>query len=333
MTYRNRLIILSSALGVLVILFIASMVFSPENTWKRAAAGRLVQAESIESIDTIDIQTPAGKTTLVKADGSWYIEADGARFPAQKTRIDSFLKSLVESSDLFTVSQNRDTWKDFSVTEDTAKHIILKGAKGALLGDFYVGKQEPTARGIYVRFADKDATWQVENNFSSYLDGGREYWESLRLLPEGITERNVQSFSVKANLSFDNAGQKKIDASYRLTRGRGETWIAEGNPNLALENIKVKGAVSRFVDFTGSEYSPLSGPETGLENPSATVTMQTGDAATLTILIGSRLKDTGKFYVRLQGSPYTMLANGWSIEGAIVPLDFFKSAPPASKKK
>jgi hypothetical protein len=329
MTYKNKLIILSSALGVLVVLFAISIVFSPENAWKRAASGRLVQARTIDEIGSAEIRTASSDLVFTRSGKSWTVVASGATYPARKERIEAFAQALLSQSELFVVSKAKATWKNFEVGDDAANRITVKNAKGAVIGDFFVGKQAPTSGSVYVRIAGKDSVYQVGNGFSSYTANDTQYWENLRLLPEDFTERNIQSVAFKAqNLAIDD--KKTVNAVYRITRGRGETWVVEGNPAFKADPVKVKTAVTRLSAFEGSEFTADPADQTGLGNPTAVISIAGDTGKGYAILVGAKKKDTGKFYVTLEGGTYVYLANPWTIEDAIQPLDSLKAT---AKKK
>jgi hypothetical protein len=333
MKYRTKLIALSSVLGALAVLFLASVVFSPENTWRRAAAGRLIASSGLSDVASVEIKAPASDIVLAASGGAWTIKSGDAIYPAQSGRVESFVKALLGASELIQVSKSKDNWAGFEVTDEAAKRVTVKNVKGAVVGDFLVGKQEPTARGIYVRMAGKDPVFQTPNSFGSYLQNEAKYWEYLRLLPEGLKIENVQSFEVKANLSLDDTGSRKIGESYRLVRGKGEAWSAEGRADISIDASKATTAVRNVLDFEAADFSAEKADQAGLTAPSATVYLAIGNGNSYQINVGSRIKDSGKFYLSVSGGKYVYLAESWMIENIVKTLDSVKATPATAGQK
>lgn len=317
MTYRNKVIALSSTLAFLLLVYAAGLLFSPDRLRDRAEAGKLLAGKAADAAELSIAEGPGAPMVFKKASGAWSLEEEGASLPVQSSRIESLLSSLEKVASLSPRSSSRSSWKDFSLDETRARHIVVKGAAGRSLADFYSGSYGPTGSEIYVRLAGKDSVYASAADFGSYLEGGRASWLSRALFKDAKIE-DVQSVDYSSSLDLSGAakgGSAAVARSVAWNAVRnGGGWTAKGTGG-SVKSETVDAVLRSALALEGEDMRAIVPPE-AFAKTQASIVMRLGSGKTLSFEVGGAAPD-GLFYARSSASPYVYEVSRYSLANVL----------------
>ena len=163
MRYEKKVIVLSSVLAALLLIWGAGLLFSPERVAARSESAHLLAGKSAE-VAAVSLKVPGGAALdFQKSGADWLLVDGGAKLPAQAKRLASFADDIAAIARLRVVARSKDSWSGFQLDEAQAKHAILKDASGKTLADLYFGGYGPTGSETYIRKAGPPTspTWRT----------------------------------------------------------------------------------------------------------------------------------------------------------------------------
>lgn len=159
---------------ILVIQVLIILIF--DNPWssgsfrdplENAEEAALFPGFRMEDAVAIKIQEGQKAVTLARsagAEGSWYVEASGGRYKADRLSVDSLLSSITRLKKSDVVSRRPDKAHLFEVDEAAAVQLVVSDSKGVKIVQLRVGKSLGALRGTYVKVPDRDEVYlQMEN--------------------------------------------------------------------------------------------------------------------------------------------------------------------------
>ena len=316
MRYEKKVLALSSALAVLLVVWAAGLVFSPERVAARAESVRLIAGKAAD-VAAITLQGGSGATgsavELARTGSTWSLLDGSSRLPVQGQRVSSFIDDLGSITRLRVVARSKDSWAGFQLDEAQAKRAVLKDASGKVLADLYVGGPGPTGSEVYLRRAGSDLSYSAESGIASYMGYGRTTWLDLRVLG-GLKESEVQSFSVKASIALDGKGKAPTILDYVLTRdAKGwKSGAAQIDPDSASSLLR------SVVDLQGEDYVAAPPPE-AFARIDARIALDLGNGQSKVIEVGATSGDN-RFYARLSGGGFAFTLSSYSLRGALKSL-------------
>jgi len=198
MTYKERLTFLGSLIGVLIVLYIVSVIVTSDIGAKTSSYAWLDSkaAEKVLKITVYDAQNDSD-LELRKKNYQWFVLNNGLEFPAKQLRVEDFLKILTTRSAWPVRSASAGTHERFGLGQSASRITLF--AETVLL-ELLVGNEDIFKNEIYFRKAGQNEVRSGDNAIKSYLSGSAANWYNLRLLPEsengGIDLSSVQRLSV-----------------------------------------------------------------------------------------------------------------------------------------
>lgn len=228
----------------------------------------LVEQSTIEQAAKLRL-TDAGKTvTLVRqSDGTWRV-ADYHDFPADFSKLSSFVDNLTDAKlqRLVTSNPDRIARLEFKDTK-----IELLDAADKTLWSATLGKTAETGSGRFVRFGDEPKAFLA--NLSAWLDTTAKNWTDttlVRLKPEDISKIEVAT-SVSEWTTFTRDSE---DAP----------WTSPQTPESKTPDAsKLTSLLTSLTSLRFSDTTALDDPKLAEAKPHArTVKLTTFDDKTLT---------------------------------------------------
>jgi len=331
MSYRNKVIALSSALAVLLLIYAGGLVFAPERNAARSEAGKLLSGKATD-VAAFTIGDTAGAPSLEfakDADG-WALTEEGQSLPVQSGKIDAFLAALASVSRLSPRSEGKGDLSGFGLGTNAGVRITAKSASGKLLADFVVGDLGPTGKEVYVRPKGTGPVYAAAADFESYVKEGRAGWLDLRVFATPIRIDDVQTIETSAKLSLvtgsaagaagtggaagaKGASAAPIVAEWTASRKEGG-WAGKKGP---YDTVAVESVLRSIVNLSGQDIVAMP-PADAFTNPQGRIELGLGTGGTRAIEIG-RDAGNGSCYLRAQGSSFVYLVSAYSLMNAVRP--------------
>jgi hypothetical protein len=327
MRYEKKVLVLSSVLAALLVIWAAGLIFSPERVAARSESARLIAGKASD-VASISLQGPAPapakgaapaapasppSVELSKSGSSWVLLDGSAKFPVESSRVTSFLDALGSVSRLRVVARSKDSWAGFQLDDAHAKHALLKDASGKVLADLYVGSYGPTGSEIYLRRGSSDLSYTADSSVSSYLDPNRGSWLDLKVLG-GLKEGDVQSLAIKSSIVLDSKTKAKLDLDYSLRRD-GQGWKA-GAAQVDAESVAA--LVRSVIALRGEDYV-VAPPSEAFAKIDARLALELGTGKSTVVEVGAMAPDN-RFYARIAGEGPVFTLSSFSLKSVLKSL-------------
>jgi len=310
MRYEKKVIVLSSVLAALLVVWAAGIVFSPERVAARSESARLIAGKTAD-VASISLQSPGSPSIeLAKSGSGWSLADEAARFPVQAVRVSSFLDDLAAISRLRLVARSKDSWAGCQLDEARAKRALLQDASGKVVADFYVGGFGPTGSEVYVRRSGSDLSYSVETGIASYLGYGRPSWLDLKALGD-LKEADIQSLAIKSSIALDGKGKSPLKLDYSLRRD-GQGWKS-GAAQLDAESVS---ALLRSIAGLQGEDYVAAPPADAFSAIEARISLDLGTGSSLALEVGSP-SGTDRYYARVAGKPLVFLVSSYNLRNCL----------------
>lgn len=317
MSYRNKVIALSSALTVLLLIYAGGLVFAPERNAARAEAGKLLFGKAAD-VASFTIGGSAGAASLEfeKAADGWALVEEGQVLPVQSGRVEAFLDSLAAVSRLSPRSEGKGDLSGFGLGADSAAKIAAKSASGKVMADFSLGGLGPTGNETYVRLKGTGPVYAAAADFASYVKEGRTGWLDLRVFAMQIRIDDVQTIATKAKLSLGGgsaADAAPIVAEWTASRKDGGWTGRDG----AYDAVAVESLLRSIVNLSGLDIVAMP-PADAFANAQGRLELGLGTGGKRVIEIG-RDAGNGSCYLRAQGSSFVYLVSAYALMNVVRP--------------
>lgn len=314
MSFRNRTITLASVLGALVLVFVLTQVFSPENMSKRGAQGNLMLDFELAKIGKIEVGGKASYS-LQNDNGAWTVKDATGTYPARKERIGFLVDALEGIGTMERVASSKSAWGNYGIGGSESYHVRVSLASGMAAAEFDTGLYDPTAKNVYVRPTEGDAVFAVNADFASYLKSAVADWQDKLLFNPPVASASIAEISMSADIAFDADGKDRVKDSWKLVLDqRTGAWGAEPAAALPLDPQKVGDLVGSLVKLEALSYVSVGQP--AIDKPAATVAFKTLDGKSFTIKVGARDKD-GNYALGLEGGAYTYSFSSWGLKSVV----------------
>ncbi|MDR0376578.1 MAG: DUF4340 domain-containing protein [Spirochaetaceae bacterium] len=320
MTYKKHVLILSAAAAVLGLLYAGTLILTPERLNSRNAAYTWLEPKWTDHADRIEISGERETLTLVRQNAVWYVETEGAEYPAKQGRVDDLLR-LLSRRGAYPVRGSAASSHERLGLGGNASRIVVRGGPGAApLLDLLVGGGDATGREVYLRKNGQNEVRSGEDLFSVYLSPSPSPWYNLRLFPQdgagALSLDSVQRVTaVSPPPEGETSGEDLPSASLVITRS-GSGWTVEGVAADALDSSQIDPYIRAILDAEGDGFAAA----VTAEDPVFTegrIHLELGDGATRTIRLGAALpsaeEGAGKRIVTVSGSPYVYTLAEWTV--------------------
>ncbi|RKX79977.1 MAG: hypothetical protein DRP87_01110 [Spirochaetes bacterium] len=313
MEFKIKIWTLSSLLALLIAVYVIGTVFSYQSIQKRQEEQPLLPG--IKLTDVFSFEIKAGKESVSvnrNTDGSWSVIIEGRAFPAESTRIENFLSNVLNLKKFREITRNRENWKDFDLSPESAKKLILKNEEGEKVTEFMVGKRAIHGEGDYVRVEGDDTVYMTDSTVAFYLNQGTAYWSHLSVMPEELTGEEIDSI----HLEWRDEGQW---GRYLLVRREGEQmdkWVIEGKEEKELDQTKVDSLANSIATLRGAKFIPdPDNTDTGLDSPMLILVVTTGGGNRYELSVG-RVGDGEEksYFLKRADIPFVYELEEWSLK-------------------
>jgi len=331
MDFKKKLLIYSSILGFLVVVFIITSIIRAVTSVPEGEI--LFPGFKSEAVRTVSLKDKSGGIEFKKTGEEWEILYAGKIFEPDKSKLDQLITAFIDLRKTKVVSSQRANWPNFGLDDEQALHLVLRYADNSVAVDCYLGKGATTSSSQYLRLANAEEVLQVDNRLS-YVTSLKS-WVKLRLFPEGITVESVKRIDVKAAMSFEsregNLIPVKRNVSFALVN-TGEkkeekiVWQVEGKSQLPISSDKVSNLINSFQGFYADDVVVDPASEgLGLDqSPLGTVSLTLSDGKSYSFeLLQASNKEKGKYFVRSAGSKYVYTSTDWGVRNLVNGLEAY----------
>lgn len=284
----NRTLIALAALLVAQLIAAAGLGFAANGLSGPAKEVPLVALTDHE-VDRITIEGPdKAKVVLAQAKGSWQLP-DLGNFPADQTRVKSFVAALGKLHEGAPVATTQDALSRFKVGASNFERRVTLASAGKPVGTVYFGTS-PSMREIHARRDGQHEVYSVQ--FASWqMPAKASAWEDKTLL----------QIPVKDITGIDVAGLHLVHAEEKGGGHAKVAWQATGlGSGEALDQTAAASLAGALADLEFDHVlTGAPSAESGLASPALVLTVTRRGGASVVYRIG-KSKD-GKTYT-LQSS-------------------------------
>ena len=237
----------------------------------------------------IAIENPQGKCTLERRQSQWTL-VDPVIDVASDDNVDRLVGVLTQFKVGSVVSENDKHYAEFELVpgSDARVQVWLQGRDKPAL-DMHIGKVVTSYDSAYVRFEGRKEVRAAQGIMPFIFRKPPEEYRSLRLLPKDVAD--ARSLSIQ-----DSKG------TLRLSKGAAG-WTNDAGVQVSTGNVT--SLISILSSWYGSGFaSTLESAQTGLGNPTVTITVATS-GATRSVSFGNKVPTApGKpeeRYARVEG--------------------------------
>jgi len=326
MDYQRKLMISSSILGGLIVLFLIGSIIGAVGV---APEGKILFPEfKGGSVVSIKVTDKNGSLTVSKeSDETWRIHYNENTFEPNQLTVGMLIKNLSDLRQTNEITANPEAWSNFNVDETDAVRYVVTEADGTVSVDAYFGKRGPTSFSQYVRCAGSDTVLQTDYNIEQ--TAALKDWVELRLFPDTIKIEEVSEISIQSRVAFFQ-GDSGIDAkpnTIALTIiptgdivDEKPVWQIKGYANIPLSYDKIVSYINMLNGFAGRDIvaDPQSADISPDDRPlgSVTIRLKNGAADTL-FLLTAVPGDDQLYYVTNQNRKYVYVQEDWTIRNLI----------------
>jgi len=313
MRYEKKLIVLSSVLAALLLLWAAGMVFSPENVAARSESAHLLVGKAADVGSIVLKGSDGSAIELAKSGGAWFLVDGAAKLPVQTQRVTGFLDALGSVSRLTVVAKTKGSWAGFQLDDAQAKRASLKDSSGKVLADIYLGGYGPTGSEVYLRREGSELSYAADAAIASYVGYSRSTWLDLRILAS-VKEGDPQTLTFTSSIALDGKGKPPLKLDYSLTRD-GKGWKA-GAAQIDAE--AVNALVRSIIALQGEDYVS-SAPPQAFAKVDARIALDLGNGGSKALEVGDSAGQD-RFYARVAGNSLVFTLSSYSLKSVLKSL-------------
>jgi len=316
MTYKNKIITLSSVIAALAIIYILTIIFDPQRMGSRSDLYSWLEPGQNNRITGIRISQSGEETVnLSRNNGKWFVTRGGKDYPARQARVDDFLAILSKRAPYPLRSSSASTHERLSLTQDKAAQVTVSAGPGLPLLTLLIGQTDITGQNVYLRKQGQNDVRSGEDKFSSYTSSAVNSWYNLRLFPENeegkLIDTDVQRLIVYAPPGVEDEDVHSGGSQQPMifTRNNREwTFNFEiANPDFD----KVDSYIRDILGVSGDDFIDGVSASDPLFN-SCRIVMELGNGVTKTLRLGPA-DDGGKRYAAVSGSDFVYSIPAWAV--------------------
>jgi hypothetical protein len=323
MVYKQKLTLLSGIVGLLALIYGATLVFEPERTGRRDAAYSWLDPKQLSQVEGVQIfSAPDSEAlTLTRKNKAWYVSHEGNEYPARQLRVEDFLSLLSRRTAYPVRASSAGAYERLGLTEAAAARIVVTGASppareggevvpGPVFLDLLVGQGDLTGQDVYLRRTGQNEVRSGENKFSGYLSGARTSWYNLRLFPES-EDGKLDAGSVQ-RLTVYPLGEAQESVEPQVFFRENNGWNCSGITVTSLDTGKVDSYIQGILNIEGDDFSSSAKPEDPVFNDGRLV-LELGDGSIRTVKLGG-LDESSRRLAFVSGSAYVYSLAGWAVD-------------------
>jgi hypothetical protein len=306
MTYKNRLISLGALIGVLLVTYIASVIFTSDIGYKSSSYTWL-DSKTAEKTIRIVIKDEDNDFELKKINNQWFVSHNGLEYPAKQLRVEDFLKILTIRSTWPVRSSSASTHERFGL-EQSASRVTIYGE--TVLLDLVVGNEDVFKNEIYLRKAGQNEVRAGDNAIKSYISSPVNSWYNLRLVSE--TE----------NGSLDIGGVQRLSVytphETQVFSRKNRRWEISGISVEKPDQNAVDAYIRQILTVEGDDFEDSVNSADPMFDKTSIV-LELGNGRIITIRL-SDADENGRRFAHVSGKDYIYSIPVWQAD------KLFKSA-------
>ncbi|GEM_PF-5283360 len=277
MNFQAKLKIYAGAAGVMVLLLLLGLWFSPGAILHSSARQPLLNFNP-ELVGRLEITQDL---TVIRQNSVWEVHYQNQVLPAMKERVDSYVKTLLELSQERIVRTGTGSAAEYGIGPET-RPITGKTDAGAVLFEIYPGSGAPDGRRIYVQTVKDGSVYLTDRRAASALDRDIQSWADNSLFLGIEDESTIESLKLTGDLLLEN----QILKSFTLTRSTldgQEIWTnASGVQEPEGRTLITRAYNSRAIGYASDSEWPVDFTSV------STLTLQTEDGSLYEVKIGTK---------------------------------------------
>ncbi|AEF85899.1 hypothetical protein TREPR_2501 [Treponema primitia ZAS-2] len=312
MLYKKKVLLLTTLVGFLALVYALTLFFDPERVNSRNAAFLWLDPKFRDQADSIELSRPgdwANPQRLARRGNDWFALLGDEEFPAKSSRVDDLLRALSVRAAYPVRGSAPASHGPMGVAENSAARILVKGGAGLPLLDLLIGGRDASGMEVYLRKNGQNEVRSGQDTLSTYINGVGSSWYNLRIFPT-IDQSLVQRLTL-IPLPSDETGEQ--GPSLVITRNGGG-WSIAGLEDGTVDTQKVESYIRGVLEAEGENFVPnLKAASASLNE--GRITLELGNRSTLTLSVGS-LPDAGEEKRRAaaaSGSSYVYTLADWTV--------------------
>ncbi|MCX7655840.1 MAG: DUF4340 domain-containing protein [Treponemataceae bacterium] len=318
MTFQKKVYVLSSLLGVLVLVYILTFFLDATKIEETQSRFSLVDPKVLTSLTKIQITRAADSPiTLIKRGQDWFVQvSEQDEFPVKKGKIEDFFSFFSKKAFYPVRARTKEAHEKLGLTSEKAKKVLLASEKGPL-AEFLFGDRDVSGQEVYFRIGEKEEVRSGSDTILSYIEGGLPSWYDLRFFPQegkyALTSDLIQRVRI----------EEKGKAPLTLSRKENNEWdCQEGTSRFGADPQKVAQYLQTVISTEGETFITAAEKiaKQGVEK--ASITLELGDGRTKRIVIYKTSDE--KFTGTSSDTAYVYSLALWSVERLLKKSDDFK---------
>jgi hypothetical protein len=265
---NNKILIVT--LLVLVMAFVLSKMFRTPSLETNMDSDLLtVDTSKVTALKLYPVSNLRTEISFVKKGKTWSVRQDTVISRVEAYPFTNLLGSLAQLKPERKVSQKKEKWDDYKVSDSTGIHVVVLNEKEPLT-DLWIGKESGNL--TYLRKSTEDNVYAASGNLRTQADKDFNYWRDksfLRLQPAEITK-----------ITF----QYPADSSFVLEK-KDKHWQIG---NELADSAKVEDYLSKLRSKNLSAFADYFSPRTAAD---ITITIESKAAAPTRIQAWRELGD------------------------------------------
>jgi hypothetical protein len=311
MTYKNRLISLGALIGVLLVTYIVSVIFTSDIGYKSSSYTWL-DSKTAEKTIRIVIKDADNEFELKKKNNLWFVSYNGLEYPAKQLRVEDFLKILTTRSAWPVRSASASTHERFGL-EQSASRVTIYGE--TVLLDLVVGNEDVLKNEIYLRKAGQNEVRAGDNAIKSYISSSVNNWYNLRLISE--TENGSLDISGVQRLSVYTPQETQVFS--RKNRRWEISGISVANP----DQNAVETYIRQLLTVEGDDFEDSVNSADPIFDKTSIV-LELGNGRIITIRF-SDADENGRRFAHVSGKDYIYSIPTWQTDKLFKSTSIFET--------
>jgi hypothetical protein len=290
MTYKKRLIILSSLIAAMSLLYAGSLIFTSDFGNARSSAYVWLDSKAAERLDRITISTAVNNFELVKQNNRWFVQQNDNLFPARNLRVNDLLNILTTRTSWPVRSTSVSSFERFGLEENASR--ITAYADNLIMLDLFIGDDDAAGNDAFFRRLGVNEVRSGSSGIKTYLSGAVNTWYNMRLIPE--SEGNQLEADSVQRLTVNTPEDQQVFSR------RNRTWTISGidveNPSQPAIETYIRG----IINAEGNEFSDAISVDAPLLDHSSIV-IEFGTGRVVTIRFSEGDEENGRRFANVTG--------------------------------
>ncbi|GHU30503.1 hypothetical protein FACS1894172_03900 [Spirochaetia bacterium] len=291
MVYRTKLILLTTIIGLLMLVLAGTVVFDPDRVSSKNSAFAWLDSKDLTRIDTIDITGPSSTVNLHKTGDSWSVVRNGSVYPAKESRVEDLIRILARTDSYPVYSSTASAQGRLGLDPDSASKISIRAGESPIL-DLFLGSADAAGTGRFMRKNGSDEIRSGQDKLSGYVESSFPSWCNLRLFPDTLAPDSVQQLSITG-----------ADRTFVLARNQ-HAWNLGDSP---ADSQKVDSYLRSLLSAEAEDFDS----DPGVLLDEYRITIESGTGTVQTLFVGP-LSDDNQCSVAVSGTPYRYRMSGWT---------------------